>query len=1173
MDTAPLKSFATSARTELIREVGARITAVLSQGSPERVEQPRAVTALERAIATGGGGDNGKRHVVDKVAYTWFNRIIALRFMDANGYTGIGVISSATDLVGQPEVLAAAKRGQIDGDVVKGANAAAVTGLLNGTRQPRPGVDAQAEAYTLLLADYCRHWNRTMPFMFEREGDYTELLIPANLLAEDSVLNRSTRVLTGAVCKDVEVIGWLYQFYISERKGEVFAGFKKNKKAGADEIPAATQLFTPHWIVRYLVENSLGRLWMLNHPESRLVDQMDYYIAPVDRETDFLKITKPEELTVIDPACGSGHMLTYAFDLLYTIYEEEGYTPSQIPSLILANNLYGTEIDPRAGALAAFALTMKAAAKRKLFLKNRVEPNICVLDPISFSADELNYLVTKDGNRHAEETFWNQFAEADTFGSLILPDQGLTARLARHLEAANADGDLLKADALDWAWKAIRQAEFLASRYSVVVANPPYMGAKNMGSSLAEYVKREFPRSKADLFAAFIERALTLGRPGSFAALVTMHSWMFLSSFEKLRDRILSATSITGMAHLGIRAFDSIGGAVVATTAFVLRNSPGTGAGVYLRLTRGENEHEKRKLLADGVSGSNSGIRFVRRSDWFRSVPGSLISYWLSDALLAAFNQGRPLAELTSPRNGLQTSDNGKFLRLWWEVSRDRTALPLSSHVAEYDDRRWFPYNKGGDYRRWYGNQMHVVNWGNDGAEIRQSLAAKYPYLNGNLGALIRASEQYGRPHVSWSAVGGGAPSFREYPAGLIFDAAANALFPSSESLRRTIVGVLNSSVATSLLAALAPTLNIVVGDIAKLPIVTPSQESGFAETVAGAVDAARNDWVSFETSWDFATQAWFSRPGRLLDIATALVAQWESAARKQRAREAQINLIVSEEFGLKDEVAIDVPLERVSLSRNVAFRYGPGRSAEDYAKLERADAMAELISYAVGCLFGRYSVDEPGLILGNQGAVLKDYLSRVPEPTLMPDADNVIPIVDGDWFEDDVVGLLRRFLRATFGDQHFEENLEFVTESLGVKSLRDYFITRAGKSKFYDDHIQRYKKRPIYWLFSSPKGSFNALIYMHRYTPSTVSTVLTYLREYVTKLESALQQAERTGNAKEADRLRKILVELNEYEHDTLFPKASENVVIDLDDGVKANYPKFGAALKKIPGLEAASD
>ncbi len=372
METAPLKSFATWARTSLIREVTARVAVVLAPGSPERIEQPKAVTALEAAVRATGGGETGRAAVADQVAYTWFNRIIALRFMDANGYTGIGIVSPQAAVEGgQPEILAEAKRGNIDGAVVGARTRELVTALLNGTR--RSG-DPQGEAFALLLAEYCRHWNRAMPFMFEREGDYTELLIPANLLADDSVLSRAVKVLTTDVCQDVEVIGWLYQFYISERKDEVFAGFKKNKKAGAAEIPAATQLFTPHWIVRYLVENSVGRLWMLNHPSSRLVDQMEYYIAPVDEETDFPKISRPEKLTVIDPACGSGHMLTYAFDLLYAIYEEEGYAPAEIPGLVLTNNLYGVEIDPRAGALAAFALTMKARARQRTFFSKQVEP-------------------------------------------------------------------------------------------------------------------------------------------------------------------------------------------------------------------------------------------------------------------------------------------------------------------------------------------------------------------------------------------------------------------------------------------------------------------------------------------------------------------------------------------------------------------------------------------------------------------------------------------------------------------------------------------------------------------------------------------------------------------------------------------------------------------------------
>ncbi|WP_276671201.1 BREX-1 system adenine-specific DNA-methyltransferase PglX, partial [Schaalia cardiffensis] len=488
METAPLKSFATSARTELLREVGARLTAVLAPGSSERIEHPSIVASLEQAIAEAGGGEVGRKHVIDRAAYMWFNRIIALRFMDANGYTGIAIVSPAADQVGQPEVLAIAKRGQIDGEVVRPADAATILGLLSGTVLPSPGGEAQAEAYALLLTSYCRFWNRAMPSMFEREGDFSELLVPGNLLAEGSILDRACGVLTPEVCEDVEVIGWLYQFYISERKDEVFAGFKKNKKAGADEIPAATQLFTPHWIVRYLAENSIGRLWMLNHPESSLIERMEYYIEPVDEETDFLRIASPEEITVIDPACGSGHMLTYAFDLLYAIYEEEGYAPSSIPALILEKNLRGTEIDQRAGALASFALSMKAASKRKRFLKDAVAPRIQVLAPIVFRPDELDFLATDEGDRSTEEAFWNMFEHADTFGSLIQPDPFMTTSMSLHLQTLETGGGMLYSDTLDKAKAVIRQAEYLVPGYSVVIANPPYMGSKQMNDLLSRFM-------------------------------------------------------------------------------------------------------------------------------------------------------------------------------------------------------------------------------------------------------------------------------------------------------------------------------------------------------------------------------------------------------------------------------------------------------------------------------------------------------------------------------------------------------------------------------------------------------------------------------------------------------------------------------------------------------------
>ncbi|MGA4508322.1 BREX-1 system adenine-specific DNA-methyltransferase PglX, partial [Propionibacteriaceae bacterium G1746] len=754
METAALKSFATWARRELITQVSARLTAALAPASPERVENQRAVAMLERDIAIAGGGAKGKDAVADKVAYTWFNRIIALRFMDANGYTGVGVVSPAHgQQIGQPEVLADAKRGSIDPAVVSNKRTLdAITGLLDGTR---PSADAQGEAYTLLLAEYCRYWNRSMPFMFEREGDYTELLIPANLLAADSILSKAASMLTAEVCRDVEVIGWLYQFYISERKDEVFAGFKKGKKAGAAEIPAATQLFTPHWIVRYLVENSLGRLWMLNHPSSRLIEQMDYYIAPVDEESDFLKISSPEELKIIDPACGSGHMLTYAFDLLYAIYDEEGYAPSEIPELILTHNLYGTEIDSRAGALAAFALTMKATAKRKLFLRDPVVPSVCVLDPISFSADKLSYLVTKDGDRSAEEAFWNQFAHADTFGSLIQPDPALIVRLADHLGNLDSEGDILRADALDRAQRVIDQAGYLSGGYSVVVANPPYMGSKQMNALLSEFMKEGYPTGKSDLMAAFMVRARALSAPRGVWAMINLPSWMSLKSFEDLRRELLRDQRIVSMVHLGRGIFGSDFG----TVGFVVDNAPTeTFRGVYRRLF--EQHVDVRSVSAiEALFRDPTYNRYEVAQADFAGIPGSPIVYWLSEKMRGSFATGRPLSEVANLRQGLATADNNRFLRQWWEVSGRRTAFTCTSREeAAASGARWFPYNKGGEFRKWYGNQEHVVNWENDGAEI----------VDFKPRSVIRNPGTYFSPSVSWSDISSGEAAFRRYPQGFI---------------------------------------------------------------------------------------------------------------------------------------------------------------------------------------------------------------------------------------------------------------------------------------------------------------------------------------------------------------------------------------------------------------------
>ncbi|MBX3116431.1 MAG: BREX-1 system adenine-specific DNA-methyltransferase PglX [Cryobacterium sp.] len=1160
MDTAPLKSFATKARTDLLKEVSARVAVVLAPNSQARIESAAVVRALEDAITR-----ETMEQVIDRVAYTWFNRIIALRFMDANGYTASGIVSpSAGQTTGQPEVLAEAKANVFDG-IVPVKTQQTITALFNGTR---PSRDRDGEAYGLLLEAYCRNWHKSMPFMFEQAGDYTELLIPTALLAQDSIRDRAVKVLTPDVCSEVEVIGWLYQFYISERKDEVFEGFKKNKKAGAAEIPAATQLFTPHWIVRYLVENSLGRLWLLNNPSSKLADQMDYYINPVDEETDFLKVSKPEELKIIDPAVGSGHMLTYAFDLLYAIYQERGYDPSEIPGLILKHNLYGTEIDPRAGALAAFALTMKAAAKRKLFLKNPVQPNVRVLENVVFDQSELDYLwsLAKGGSyvRGDADEFWNAFEHASTFGSLIQPKEHLVPPLrvavADAVRQAGVAGDALAIATLTKAQSVLVQAEYLSQRYSVVVANPPYMGSRNMVPMLAQHGIRHFRPGKADLFAMFIMRSLDLLTRYGTAGMITMQGWMFLPSFEALRQQIVESHRITALAHLGSRAFDSINGEVVSTVAFLLRKAGNvTERGDYFRLVGPSGEAAKSALFRAALTGPGTATRFAVAQTAFDAVPGYPIAYWADDKTLALFADNQSVGAVSQVRAGMATGDNDRFLRLWHEVSARRLKLNAKSveEVWANPDFKWVIFNKGGDTRRWYGHLDYVLAYDRASHAILKESGNKCP-----------SEEFYFRECLTWSDVTSGPFAVRYMPAGSVLSTVGNSIYEGSFALTE-LACALNSGPISRLLPLLNPTLHANPGDVARLPIPAAGSDNAFGR----AVDLSRTDWHSLETSWGFSRPSFLpetvGHSERTRDVFAASDCAWSNSVRELAEIERDNELLQRTAYKLTAEPAdVRSDLDAVTLTRN----YFTSR-VWDSAAADR-DRTLELVSYAVGCMFGRYSLDQPGLILADQGSTLEDYLAQVPSPSFMPDQDNVIPIVDGEWFEDDIVTRFRAFLRAAFGDEHFEENLHFVEQSLGVKDIRDYFV-----KSFYDDHVKRYKKRPIYWLFRSPKGGFSALIYLHRYQPSTASTVLTgYLREFIGKLEANLQHQRQVAvglggasardqalAAKEADRIQKVLVELADYEHNVLFPLAGKQLALDLDDGVLVNYQKLGAALKDI--------
>ena len=1162
IDTRALEAFAASARSRLMAEVEARLTAVLSPASTAREEFPSAIKALEERIRHHDGDAAGRRRVVEEQAYAWFNRIIALRFMDANGYTSPALVSpDGAAAVGQPAVLAAAKRGEFDQQVF--GSTERITGLLNGTiTSPAP----QEEAYGLLLRAYCADWHRTMPFMFAPDGDYTTLLMPADMLADSSVRAQAVGALTTEMCRDVEVIGWLYQFYIADRKAEVFAGFRKKQKAGAAEIPAATQLFTPDWIVRYLVENSVGRLWMLNHPSSRLIERMDYYVEPTGGEADFLRITEPEQLTVMDPCCGSGHMLTYAFDLLYAIYEEEGYAPSEIPTLILTHNVYGTEIDPRAAALAAFALMMKARARQRRFLRSPVQPHIRVIGPVEFNASELDQLAGTEGGTQSGRYFWQSFIHADVLGSLIVPDAAALSDAKERLASLIAD-TLDVSDLHVRAERVVDQAEYLTRSYAVVATNPPYMGSSNMGPLLSAWMKKHHPQAKSDLFAAFIERCLKLAdAEHGLVSMITMQAWMFLGSFEKLRRCILRDAPPVTMLHLGERAFDSIGGEVVSTTAFILEpGRSGDEPCQYFRVVPGNSEAEKEHLFKKTLAGS-SDLHFSARPHTLLTLPGARLAYWLSPAMTRAFTMGKPLNEVAAPKQGLATADNARFLRQWFEVSHSGTCFDAESReAAAASGAKWFPHLKGGEFRKWWGNQDYVINWEHDGAELWDFRPR----------SVIRNPDSYFKPAISWSNVSSGEPSFRFYEQGSIFGHVGQAFFPQHDV--EPLIGFANSSTCRSLLAVLSPTLHFEAGQLASLPIVDAASAQHDSSITQRLMDIFRDDWNTYETSWDFQTSPLIQRSHPRSSLHDALEYWWQDSlhtAREAQDLETENNRSWAEIYGLQDEVTIEVPLSRISLTSNPHFRYAPSkgtaRTDEEYRRLFAGDAVRDLISYGVGCLFGRYSLDVPGLVLADQGSSIQNFLDVVPNPTFTPDEDSVIPITSGEWFMDDIVTRFRSFLAAAFGKENLEANLRLIEDSLG-KSLRQYFV-----KDFYKDHCRRYSNRPIYWMVSSrrdSKASFQALIYLHRYTPDTLNTVLgDYLREFQAKLRSEISHLERsktTAEQKRADTYRKALTECEDYERDVLFPLASRRLPIDLDDGVLVNYLRFGEALQKVPTIE----
>lgn len=1163
MNKNKLKSFARESRTRLIDIVSTKLEYVTN---PEKIKNEPAlknklkqIEDLQREIKR-----TSKDSVIEKVAYTWFNRFIALRFMDANEYTFMKIVTPAAGFT-IPEILSEAKRGYIDEKVKVDKDK--IKKLLSGQI---PAKDPQNEVYQLLLVAVCNYYYSIMPFMFEKINDYTELLLPDDLLSENSILNEIVNNLPAEDCKEVEIIGWLYQYYISEKKDEVINAKKRYK---TEEIPAATQLFTPHWIVKYIVDNTIGRMWLEAHPESGIKEKMEFYIEPVDKDKIPPRtISSPEEIKIMDPACGSGHILTYAFELLFSIYEEEGYDKDEIPFIILKNNLFGLEIDDRAANLASFALFMKARDYSRKIFREPVKLNILSLQKIEFTKDEIDAYIREVKpnlfNVNLEETL-SLFNYVKDLGSLIRPKIGKVEDILSDLNKKEITENIFYSSTNEKIIKALEQVKYLQGKYDCVVTNPPYVNSTYMNKTVSDFVKANYKETKADLFACFLVRCRALTKVDGMIGYVSPFVWMFISSYRWLRYFMINNTTIQNLIQLEYNAFEP---AVVPVCTFTLRNELINIKGDYIKLSDFRGHRNQPIKTLEAIKNSDVKFRFATNQSDYAKIPDSAIAYWASKRILEHFINSKPLKKVSDLRQGMATSDNEKFLRYWIEVSQNKIGYNLNNRKqAQESELKWFPYNKGGKARKWYGNNYFIVNWLDDGKEIKKTVAEKYPYLNGNTDFVVKNQSYYFREGFSWSSLTINDLTARYSPIGFLFDAKGQTLF-SDEDLKY-LGAFLNTKLASFFLQLIIPTMDYNLGYIGLLPTIIDKSVSGNRINSLSKTNIilCQGEWDSRETSWDFKTNELFRlrESPQLQKAYNNFRSYWTEKFIQLHKNEEELNRIFIEIYGLQDELTPNVELKDITILNDET-----SIDENNVLVFNQDEIIKQFVSYSVGCMFGRYSLDKEGLVLANQGETLEDYLKQVPKPSFTPDADNIIPILDDDYFMDDITDRFREFLKVSFGEEHFEENLRFVEESIG-RDIRSYF-----QKEFYPDHIKRYKKRPIYWMFSSPGKGFNALIYMHRYKSDTISRLLNeYLREFINKLNArtdhlksvllseSVTQKEKKDADKELKKIEKLLKEMHEYEKKILH-YAQQKIEIDLDDGVKVNYCKFEEILYPIPGL-----
>ena len=1091
---------------------------------------------------------------IDYIAYSWFNRLCAIRYMECKGLLDHGrrVLSSA----GLPQILEECLDIELPG--------------LNTSRVAELKLDGNKdeELYRELLLAQCHALNQVMPLLFEQVSDESELLLPDNLTKTDSLIRDLVSSIPEEDWSDVQIIGWLYQFYISEKKDQVIG-----KVVKSEDIPAATQLFTPNWIVKYLVQNSVGRLWMMAQPESTLASAWEYYIQPAEQTDEVnaqlkqlidVRISEdgdtlnPESITVLDPACGSGHILVEAYDCLKAIYLERGYRSRDIPRLILENNLYGIDIDTRAAQLASFALLMKAREDDRRLFSNPPKLNIIALqDSQSERLDAFSQDLVSIGIAQADlKELLDLFEHASTFGSLIQIPAAFAKKLPdleEKLNIALESGDIFAQQSAQEILPLVQQAKLLAKQYDAVIANPPYMGGKGMNTALKDFAKKKFPDSKSDLFAMFIERGFEWCKDSGFNSMVTMQSWMFLSSYEVMREKLLQYRTIQTMAHLGARAFPEISGEVVQTTAFVMQGTHLNGfKPVFFRLVDTAQDSKEIELKA-GLNRFDSTIQ-----DDFKKIPGSPIAYWVSEKVREIFDVSPSLSLIAETRKGMVTGSNENYVRSWYEINTFTFGSTGYSRVsAKKSGLKWFPYNKGGGFRKWYGNKLDVVNWQDDGALLQ---SARHPKEN-RVWATNFNLDYIFKPNVNWGAITSSEFSARYSSGSELFDAGGSAAFTEDYSLL-LLIAYLNSYVASYCLKTINPTLNFQAGNISNLPIKIMNSDAVPAYTLK-LIDLSKADWDSYETSWDFVQNPIIRIQQPTLEQAFNTWQQQNADAVAEMKRlEEENNKLFIDAYGLQDELTPDVPDEQITLTR-----------------ADREKDSQRLVSYALGCMMGRYSLDEPGLIYAHAGNQDFDASRYQKFPA---DADGIIPLTEMHWFEDDATHRIQEFLTAVWGKDTLDANMLWLAESLDKKASEtaEDTIRRYLASKFYKDHMQTYKKRPIYWLFSSgKKGAFQALVYLHRYNESTLARIRTEyvmpliskMAAYANSLETAKESSDSAAEIKRIEKklqdLHKQQAELSTFE-EKLRHYADQRITLDLDDGVKVNYGKFGELLAEVKAI-----